>query len=66
MVFAYIRLMRFAVALVVSMAIASPAFAVMRPRYPVKPSPPFQGRIIFIEDDSARSSLQNSPAVARK
>jgi hypothetical protein len=37
-----------------SMAISSPAFAILRPRYPVKPSPPFQGETITTGDDSVR------------
>jgi hypothetical protein len=36
-------------------AISSPAFAILRPRFPVKPSPPFQSETITIGDDSLRN-----------
>ena len=49
------HLMKFAAfILFASMAISSPAFAILRPRYPVKPSPPFQGETITTGDDSVR------------
>jgi hypothetical protein len=35
-----------------SLILSSPALAILRPRYPVKPTPPFRGRVIIIEDDS--------------
>jgi len=28
------------------------AFAVLRPRYPIRPTPPFRGELIVIGDDS--------------
>jgi hypothetical protein len=43
-----------ALILFASIVISSPAFAILRPRYPVKPSPPFQGDTITIGDDSLR------------
>jgi hypothetical protein len=33
-------------------ALSSPALAVLRPRFPVKPSPPYRGQVIVIEDGS--------------
>jgi hypothetical protein len=32
-----------------SLMLFSPALAVLRPRYPIKPTPPFRGRVIVIE-----------------
>ena len=50
------HLMKFAaLILFASLAISSPAFAILRPRYPEKPSPPFQGGTITISDDSVRN-----------
>jgi len=54
--------MKFAAILVVTLALAPPAFAVLRPRFPLKPSPPYQGRVIVIEDDSIKTPAENSPA----
>jgi hypothetical protein len=36
-----------------SVMLSSPALAILRPRYPVKPTPPFRGHVIVIEDDHA-------------
>jgi len=44
-----------ALILFASLAISSPAFAILRPRYPEKPSPPFQGDTTTISDDSVRN-----------
>ncbi|MGH8100464.1 MAG: hypothetical protein ACREIW_04145 [Chthoniobacterales bacterium] len=44
-----------ALILFASLAISSPAFAILRPRYPEKPSPPFRGDTIAINDDSLRN-----------
>jgi len=55
--------MKFAAILVVTLALASSAFAVLRPRFPLKPSPPYQGRVIVIEDDSIKTPSENSPAL---
>jgi hypothetical protein len=35
-----------------SLMLSSPALAILRPRYPVKPTPPFRGHVIIIEDGS--------------
>jgi hypothetical protein len=45
-----------------SLILSSPALAILRPRYPVKPTPPFRGHVIIIEDDA----LQRSPHHASK
>jgi hypothetical protein len=34
-----------------SLAFVSPAFAVLRPLFPAKPTPPFSGEVIVIGDD---------------
>jgi hypothetical protein len=36
-----------------SLMLLSPALAVLRPRYPIKPTPPFRGRVIVIEGNDA-------------
>jgi len=41
-----------------SMMLSSPALAILRPRYPVKPTPPFRGHVIVIETDDA---IQTEP-----
>jgi hypothetical protein len=41
-----------------SVMLSSSAIAILRPRYPVKPTPPFRGHIIIIEDDDA---IQTGP-----
>jgi hypothetical protein len=38
--------------LAVLLALASQASAILRPRFPAKPTPPFRGHIIVIEDAS--------------
>jgi hypothetical protein len=48
--------MRFAaLILFVTIGISSPAFAILRPRFPVKPSPPYQGESVITGDDSLRN-----------
>jgi hypothetical protein len=34
------------------LALSSPALAILRPRYPVKPLPPYHSHIIIIDDNS--------------
>jgi hypothetical protein len=46
---------RVALAVLVSVVFASQSFAILRPRFPAKPSPPFRGHIVIIEDDSIQS-----------
>jgi hypothetical protein len=40
-----------AVFLVVSLMLASESFGVLRPRFPIKPAPPFHGGTTVIGDD---------------
>ncbi len=40
---------------ILSIAISSQARAVLRPRFPVKTRPPFNGDIIIIGDDAGRN-----------
>jgi hypothetical protein len=47
---------RAAVSILVSLALASQAFAVLRPLFPTKPAPPFGGDAIVIGDDTPRDS----------
>jgi hypothetical protein len=51
---------RAAVSILVSLALASQAFAVLRPLFPTKPGPPFAGGAITIGDDTPRDSGQKS------
>jgi hypothetical protein len=39
---------------ILAVAISSPAHAILRPRFPVKTRPPFDGDFIVIGDDAAR------------
>ena len=39
-----------ALVIALSVAIASQASAILRPRFPAKPTPPFRGHVIIIED----------------
>ena len=40
------------VSALISLVFVSQAFAVLRPLFPAKPAPPFNGGVILIEDDS--------------
>jgi len=44
-----------AVLVVVFFALAADSFGVLRPRFPVKPMPPFSGQAGTIEDDIVRN-----------
>lgn len=46
---------RATLAILVSLVFTSQGFAILRPRFPAKPSPPFRGRIIVIEDASIQA-----------
>jgi hypothetical protein len=48
-----------ALSIVLTLALSTQVFAILRPRYPVKPSPPYRGEIIVIGD-------QSIPAAAAK
>ena len=45
-----------AVAILLSIALCSEAFAILRPRYPAKPAPPFRGHVIIIEDSAIQKT----------
>ena len=53
------------VSALISLAFVSQAFAVLRPLFPAKPAPPFNGEVIIIGDDSvmgcARKRLLDDP-----
>jgi hypothetical protein len=51
-----------AVFILVSIAFVAQTFAVLRPLFPAKPAPPFNGEVIAIGDDSTRHSAWNAPA----
>jgi hypothetical protein len=46
----------------VCFTLSSPALAVLRPRYPVKPAPPYRGQVMIIGDNS----FEYSPSHASK
>jgi len=56
------------VSALISLAFVSQAFAVLRPLFPAKPAPPFNGDVIVIGDDSmkgcARKRLVYDPGQA--
>ena len=41
--------------------LSSPLFAVLRPRYPLKATPPFQGEVIVIGGDAYRTAAKHFP-----
>ncbi|PYJ68577.1 MAG: hypothetical protein DME75_12720 [Verrucomicrobia bacterium] len=49
---------------VVSVAFVSQAFAVLRPLFPAKAAPPFNGELIVIRDASIRHPANKAPATA--
>ena len=50
------------VSALISLAFVSQAFAVLRPLFPAKPAPPFNGELIIIEDDSVMGVCKKTPA----
>jgi hypothetical protein len=52
--------------IVVSIAVASQAFAVLRPLFPSKASPPFSAEAIVIGKGSIQHSAKQAPATAPK
>jgi hypothetical protein len=48
-------------AILISLALASQAFAVLRPLFPIKPSAPFNGELIVIGDDLVLRSAKKPP-----
>jgi hypothetical protein len=55
-----------AAALMVSLALTSQAFAMLRPMFPVKADPPFLGGTIVIGDDTLPSSGEKAAPTAPK
>jgi hypothetical protein len=55
-----------AVIMVVSIAFASQAFAVLRPLFPAKASPPFGAEAIVTGKGSIQHSAKQAPATAPK
>ena len=51
-----------AVFIFVSFVLASESFGVLRPQFPIKPTPPFQGDMIIIGDDIAFPKAASSTA----
>jgi len=49
---------RVVIGVVLALALCSPAWAIIRPPFPIKPSPPYRGHVIVIGDDSA---IQQAP-----
>jgi hypothetical protein len=49
---------------IVSIAISSQAFAVLRPLFPAKAAPPFNGELIVIGNDSIQHPAKKAPATA--
>ncbi len=55
--------MKYAVVfIIVSVALTSQALAVLRPRFPIKPTPPFRGDMIVIGDDLLQDTPKKAPA----
>jgi hypothetical protein len=55
--------MKYAVVfMIVSVALTSQALAVLRPRFPIKPTPPFRGDMIVIGDDLLQDTRKKAPA----
>ena len=50
-----------AVCILVCLALVSPAFALLRPLFPVKAAPPFRGEVIVLGDDFVRGSAKEAP-----
>jgi hypothetical protein len=50
------------VSALISLAFVSQAFAVLRPLFPAKPAPPFNGEVIIIEDNSVMGVCKKTPA----
>jgi hypothetical protein len=52
--------------LVVSLALVSQTFAMLRPIFPVKADPPFGGATVIIGDDTLPDSAQEAAPIAPK
>jgi hypothetical protein len=51
------------VSALISLAFVSQAFAVLRPLFPAKPAPPFNGEVIIIEDDSVMGMCKKTSGI---
>ena len=51
------------VSALISLAFVSQAFAVLRPLFPAKPAPPFNGEVIIIGDDSVMGVCKKTPGI---
>ena len=51
------------VSALISIAFVSQAFAVLRPLFPAKPAPPFNGEVIIIGDDSVMGVCKKTPGI---
>jgi hypothetical protein len=55
-----------AVSIFVSVALTSQTFGVLRPRFPIKPTPPFRGDMIVIGNDLLQDGPEMAPVKAPK
>lgn len=53
---------RAALSILLTLVFVSPTFAILRPRYPVKPTPPYTGQWIIIGEDVLKTPSAPSPA----
>ncbi len=51
------------VSALISLAFVSQAFAVLRPLFPAKPAPPFNGEVIIMGDDSVMGVCKKTPGI---
>ena len=49
------------VGVLLSLVLVAQGFAIIRPPYPVKPMPPYQGRFIVIGDDARFQKVTKAP-----
>jgi hypothetical protein len=55
-----------AFSLLLSLALSSSSFAILRPRYPIKPTSPGQGHWIIIDDDTLQAPPRNATVAPQK
>jgi hypothetical protein len=53
------------VSALISIALISQGFAVLRPVVPAKPTPPFNGELVIVEDDSVIDVQENASYMTR-
>ena len=54
-----------ALGILLSLAFVSPAFAILRPRFPAKPIPPYGGNFALIGQDVVKPSPAAPPTAPR-